>query len=212
LNPDAVRYLEATLQPEWRGIEWGCGRSTLWLAARTAELTSIESDGGWFRDVTNRALALGVTNLDLRLVEAQEGDVQQARAYVDAKPKLGPESVEYALVDGIFRDRCALRAVGLLRPGGLLVFDNANWWIPHDTDTPFSATYAVTPAAEQLMQLLAAWDLHWTSDGITDTAIWIKPGRSRPTLARDEAHAPRVPTLVRRRVRVPFGRRGGERR
>jgi SAM-dependent methyltransferase len=175
LNPDAVTYLHRTLRPEWRGIEWGSGRSTLWLAGRTAEVTSIESDRGWYERVAAQAAERRIGSLDLRLVEAVEGDEAVAAAYAEAKPELAPGSLDYALVDGIFRELCAIRATTLLRPGGLLILDNANWWIPHATETPFSATYPATPLAERLIELVGNWELRWMTDGITDTAVWIKP-------------------------------------
>jgi SAM-dependent methyltransferase len=175
LNPDAVRYLNSALRPDWSGIEWGSGRSTIWLGGRTTALTSIESNRQWYERVTAQVARARIQNVDLRLVEAQEGDEAAAEDYVGAKPELLPGSLDFAFVDGIFRERCAMRATRLLRSGGLLIFDNANWWFPPPTKTPFSASYLATPLAEELAELLRGWDVRWTSDGITDTALWTAP-------------------------------------
>jgi SAM-dependent methyltransferase len=175
LNPAAVRIVERELGPTDVGIEWGSGRSTLWLARTTAFVNSIESDRSWHDRVAADLRRNGVGNARLELVEAVEGDPERLRDYVDALPDLERGSLTYAFVDGIFRESCVLRAVDLLAPGGLLILDNANWWIPHDTDAPFSASTPATPLAGEMVAALADWPLRWTSDGITDTAIWRKP-------------------------------------
>ena len=61
--------------------------------------------------------------------------------------------------------------------GGLLVIDNINWFLDHPTHSPASR-YKKGPASPtwaRLEEQLAAWRMIWTSSGVTDTAIWIKP-------------------------------------
>ncbi len=50
--------------------------------------------------------------------------------------EIAPQSLDYALVDGSYRDECVMRALEVLRPGGMLILDNANWYIPHPTVFP----------------------------------------------------------------------------
>jgi SAM-dependent methyltransferase len=177
LNAQAVRVLERELGPTDTGIEWGAGRSTLWLARRTASLRSVESDGSWYERVAGDLRRSGVENARLVHVDLAEGESEGLDAYVNAYPELEDESLTYALVDGLrlSRESCALRAVRLLAPGGLLVFDDATWWIPHPTRTPFKPSAPSTPLAEQLVEVLEGWPVEWTTDGITDTAFWRKP-------------------------------------
>ena len=44
-NPMANRLLSTLLRPTDQGLEWGSGRSTLWLAKHLGHLTSVEDDG-----------------------------------------------------------------------------------------------------------------------------------------------------------------------
>ena len=42
LTREAVDFLASWLQPSDHGLEWGSGRSTVWLAQRVSRLVSIE--------------------------------------------------------------------------------------------------------------------------------------------------------------------------
>jgi hypothetical protein len=182
LNPQAIRVLERELGPTDTGIEWGSGRSTLWLARRTASVRSVESDESWYEHIAGELAGAGVDNVSLIHVDVTE---QGLDSYIEAFPGLEDESLSYAFVDGLdtTRERCALRAVRLLSPGGLLIFDNVNFWIPHPTRPPrksfLAAGIAVTapssPLAEQMVELLKDWSAQRTTDGVTETAFWRKP-------------------------------------
>ncbi|MEQ9323199.1 MAG: hypothetical protein RIF41_28790, partial [Polyangiaceae bacterium] len=88
------------------------------------------------------------------------------------------ESKDYVLVDGIFRDVCAKAALPAIKPGGLLVIDNANWFLPSDTSAPDSVGSSEAPRSEswrELWQAVSDWRRVWTSNGVFDTALFIKP-------------------------------------
>src|SRR5262245_41257578 len=51
LTPAAVAFLDGWIKPGDQGLEWGSGRSTLWLAARGCSLVTIEHDATWARRV-----------------------------------------------------------------------------------------------------------------------------------------------------------------
>jgi hypothetical protein len=86
------------------------------------------------------------------------------------------------LVDGVTRLRadCALACVAKLKPGGVLIVDNPNWFIPRSPKSraPNSrgpvAGYASVAWSEFARQT-ADWQCIWTTNGITDTALWLKP-------------------------------------
>ena len=46
---DSIVFLKRFLLPNFRGLEWGSGRSTGWLAERTTSLVSIETDAIWYK-------------------------------------------------------------------------------------------------------------------------------------------------------------------
>ena len=54
LTADAVRFLASWIRTSDRCLEWGSGRSTVWLAARAAAVVSIEHDREWSDRVTSQ--------------------------------------------------------------------------------------------------------------------------------------------------------------
>jgi hypothetical protein len=75
---NAAILLDSWLRPTDRGLEWGSGRSTTWLAARVAHLVVVEHDCGWHariqRELTSRGLSAKV---DRRLIEAPADQMAQ---------------------------------------------------------------------------------------------------------------------------------------
>ena len=51
LTKTAVGILDSWLSKEDIGLEWGSGRSTLWLARRVKHLTSVETNEYWFNKI-----------------------------------------------------------------------------------------------------------------------------------------------------------------
>jgi predicted O-methyltransferase YrrM len=178
LTRDACRWLEEWLCPSHVGVEWGSGRSTLWFAERVGRLTSIEHVPSWHARVKSQLENRGVRNVDyhLALLEAI-GDHGAAR-YVEIGARGPTESLDFALVDGTLRDLCTQAAMRRLRPGGLLVIDNAERYIPHGSHSP-SALHPTKAGASALWSelngTLASWPCTWTSNGIWDTALFTKP-------------------------------------
>ena len=176
LTADAISILSSVLRVSDRGLEYGSGRSTLWLAKRTGSLTSLEHSRQWYERVNAGVLRERVCNVNLKHVpaDARRSDDPYRADYVDGDPELQPESLDYALVDGIYRDACALRVTNLIKTGGLLIVDNANWFIPHSTRSPTSARTVASPGWSEFLFRVANWRLIWTTNGVTDTAMWFK--------------------------------------
>jgi len=168
----AVRLLEHRLQPEHAGLEWGSGRSTLWLAQRTARLISIEHDPGWY-DKARRGLATlpnpSATVL-LRTVEPP--------AYLEPCNALDDGLLDYVVVDGARRGECALAAIPKLRSGGTLVIDDIHRYLPSGSHAPNAlppGADLLSPVWRDVRDALAQWPCEWTSDGVRDTALFTKP-------------------------------------
>jgi SAM-dependent methyltransferase len=185
LNPGApwltsasIAILASALRHTDVGLEWGSGRSTLWFAERTRYLVSVEHSADWFARVKRELNRRRLTNVDYRLVPAREDESAGGRAqscpYVSAVADLATNSLDYVLVDGIHRGRCAHAAVDLLRSGGMLIVDNANRYLPHLSRSPESLRGAPDPTWSTFAERVAAWRLVWTTNGVTDTALWIK--------------------------------------
>ena len=68
LTPKATDIIENFLKPSHVVVEWGSGRSTLWLARRVGHITSIEGNLAWYAKVKNELEMEGLNNVDYRLI------------------------------------------------------------------------------------------------------------------------------------------------
>lgn len=124
----AIGRLEGLLEPGMKVFEWGGGGSTIFLARSGCRVTCVESSEFWCDRIRERLDQLHPhqrETVDLRFqpadpIERPEG----LDAYVDEVSRGGPWDL--ILVDGWERARCARAGAGALRPGGLLLFDNAD--------------------------------------------------------------------------------------
>lgn len=179
LTPEAIRLLDSMLRPSDVGAEFGSGRSTLWLARRCAHLTSVEDNEEWRAKVSSALAGERATHVDYQyrpLDTRQPGDQS---AYVQVARFLADESIDFALVDGLHRDYVAFYLLSKIRPGGMLVIDDVNRYLPSQTRSPASLGPTSAPATatwEQTAAALARWRQIWTSNGVSDTAIFVKPG------------------------------------
>ncbi len=171
LDKSMIAVLQSWLRPQDRGLEWGSGRSTIWFARRVASLTSIEHDPVWYVRVSEQLKLHGLCNVQIQLC-------QDETEYWSIAQRLPISSVDFCLVDGILRDRCALTAVPLIKAGGILVVDNCNWYIPNNSRAPFSRRFQDGPFSEEWVQFLSqvkSWRSIWTSNGVFDACLWVKP-------------------------------------
>ncbi|HUN36327.1 MAG TPA: class I SAM-dependent methyltransferase [Trebonia sp.] len=179
LTPAAIRLLSTLLRPTDRGAEFGSGRSTSWFAARVAALTSVEHDPRWHEAVTAVLNDRGLCNVEYILAtEDQPLDRGGESAYARAALAFPDTSLDFALVDGHYRDYSAKFIMPKLKPGGMLIIDNVNWYLPCQSKAPNSRTAALGPATgvwAEIWRELTEWRTIWTSSGVWDTAIFIRP-------------------------------------
>ncbi|MBI3090847.1 MAG: hypothetical protein HYY96_09290 [Candidatus Tectomicrobia bacterium] len=170
LTKSMTNILSSWLKPEDKVLEWGSGRSTLWFSTRVKFITSIEHDPYWYRRVSRRIQRMKLTHVDYHLCDESK--------YVERALSMQKNSLDLILVDGIRRDECAVVALSLLKPGGIIVIDNCNWFLPSASRSPNSQRYGHAPPSEswQTFQMAVGdWRCIWTSSGVTDTALWMKP-------------------------------------
>ena len=174
LTTAANEILTHWLRPSDVGLEFGSGRSTLWLSSRMSRLTSVEHDEAWYRRVRAGLEEAGRTNVEL---------LHAPKDYLGVFGSIGDGSVDFVLVDGMERDRCATEAIRVLRPGALLVIDNVNWYLPSDSHAPASRRVEQGPDGpvwSAFVESVAGWRRVWTSSGVTDTALFFKPCATAP--------------------------------
>jgi hypothetical protein len=128
----------------------------------------------------------GITNVDYRLCPCEPERVETpdwiiamfASEYVRAVDTFERQSLDFALVDGMYRSACALAVIPKLKPGALLIVDNVNWFLPSNSRAPSSRGVGDSPLSPTWEEFAAAvrhWDLQWTQNGVADTAIWRVP-------------------------------------
>lgn len=112
LHPHAVEYFEEILQPTWTVLEHGAGGSTLWLAERVKQVTSIEHDPYWRRKVRE----LAPDNVKVLSLKIADGKGVLACGH------------DLFFIDGdrLERGTCLAMVDDFVMPGGWIVLDNAN--------------------------------------------------------------------------------------
>ena len=92
--------------------------------------------------------------------------------------KINVESIDFCLVDGAYRDLCAFNMIKKITVGGMIVVDNVNWFIPcTQSSSPNTRTEADDFKSElwrDFVSTVSNWRYVWTTNGITDTGIWIR--------------------------------------
>jgi predicted O-methyltransferase YrrM len=178
LTPAANAILDSCLRKTDHGLEFGSGRSTLWFAQRVAVLDSVEHQPQWHKKVKGMLAEAGLSNvnyhLHLRDSDANPGD----SGYVRVADSIPAHSLDFVLVDGIYREFCARAALDKLKPGGMLIIDNVNLYLPCDSVAPNSIRRGEQPVSAvwaEVLEVIQSWRMIWTSNGISDTAIFFKP-------------------------------------
>ena len=159
-------------------MELGSGRSTSWIAKRCGYLVSIESDATWHNQVNKMIREKGIKNVNYIFAPLDNNSTPTQSAYLSPLGAAPPESFDFILVDGDFRDHAALMAIPKVKSNGLLIVDNANWFLPSETKSPSSVRQnekCKTVTWEEFNKQVSGWKKEWTSNGITDTVFFFKP-------------------------------------
>lgn len=113
----AVEFLEKVINKESLILEIGSGSSTIWFAEKAGHIISFEDRPRWMAIVLGALATKGIENVSLNY--RQGLDVLKPDAQFDVCLIDGPAVV------GSYRPR-SIEVVPFVKPGGYLVFDNAN--------------------------------------------------------------------------------------
>ena len=148
------------------GLEYGSGRSTAWYAGKLSRLVSVEHDAGSYARVKEELARRNVTNVDYRHIPLNHPESAGEQLSYDPVPdyvalaaEFPDESLDLVVVDGHYRSHCIAAVLAKLKPGGLLLVDDANLWPENMPPVP-----SEWPEASR------------TTNGIKFTVIWRKPG------------------------------------
>lgn len=143
LTFDAIYYIKNKLPANARVFEYGSGASTLFWLNRGAQVISIEHDLVWFTHLRNHISRQ--SRLDLRFVppvkgndsnldiadpyDYASGDIMYKeysfKQYVCSIAAFPDEYFDIVLIDGRARPSCIAHSVHKVKPGGILILDNA---------------------------------------------------------------------------------------
>lgn len=174
ITKDANNFLIQWMDKSKVGIEFGSGRSTLWLGKNCGKLYSVEDNKAWFDKISASIKEQQLTNIEYFYLDSSERNNQ----YVQKLDTFPDGFFDFVFIDGSHRDLLALKAVSKVKnKGGMVIIDNINWFLPHNTISPAS----VKPGEphynknwELFEQMVAGFELVWTSNGVSDTAFFIK--------------------------------------
>ena len=178
LTPAAIGMLDTLLRPTDRGAEFGSGRSTVWFAQRVAALTSVEHNPCWYEAVTRKLKERRASNVEYILVAEEAPTENGDGPYARTALTFPDASLDFALVDGYYRDYTAKFLMAKVKPGGLLIIDNINWALPCRSISPGTRPAGLGPKTStwgEVERALSGWRAVWTSNGVYDTAIFFKP-------------------------------------
>jgi predicted O-methyltransferase YrrM len=140
LTYSAVEELTRLLRNDMKVFEYGSGGSTLYIAPRVEELTSIEHDISWAKTVKDAIKSEGITNIEYRTIPSKSATLNGSRHqyfrstketnrdfrnYVTAINKYPDRSLDMVIVDGRARVVCVREAYRKIKPGGYLILDNS---------------------------------------------------------------------------------------
>jgi len=97
-------------------FEYGTGNSSLYWAHKGAQVWCVEHDPAWHE--TMQAKSAHLRGLALRI---------DRNAYAAAIEEVG-ESFDIVIIDGVWRNECAVAAVARLRESGFIILDNSDWY------------------------------------------------------------------------------------
>ena len=136
----AIAVLGRLVRPELAVFEFGSGGSTSWWRERVGRVVSVDHDTAWAQKTGALArpagsqCALGEVEPYLCLVEAlidtgpaNDGPTDRDyAAYLAALLEYPRGSFDIIVIDGVARNTGAAIAAEVIKPGGLIVFDNSD--------------------------------------------------------------------------------------
>ena len=162
LTEKSIQFLENFLQnhPNAKILEFGSGASTIWFAKRTSNLTSIEHSKTYFYQVREIIQNTPECNrVDYRNIK---------RPYYFVCNILPKEAFDLILVDGRERVQCITHSIKLLKPGGVMMLDNAErrrYWKSFELMSNWKTTITKQPKPDKFGFTYKNWTTQW----------WIKP-------------------------------------
>lgn len=167
-TPGAIALVDRWLGKHDTVVEFGSGRSTAWLASRAGRVVSVEHHEGWCDKVRGQLAQGGHGNAEVRLAPDEPAGYVRAADDV-ARPT-------FVVVDGRHRDACMVWAIDRLAPGGTILLDDSQRYLPHAgrfTLRSVPDTPQPTALWNELLPRINNWRRLTYSDGVNDTTLLV---------------------------------------
>lgn len=134
----AVCFLDEYLTKDMKVFEWGSGASTLFFAMRNVNCITVEHSKEWYEVLIAAMFYRDLSQKSIYLIEPENGfDSDYAsvlpeyesvnfRRYVDSISECDDGVFDLVLVDGRSRRACLEVAQSKVKPGGVLMLDDAH--------------------------------------------------------------------------------------
>ena len=143
-SSDTIHFLDQWLRPTDNVFEWGSGRSTLWLSSRVSFIKTVEHNHTWHQKLKSSIQISQIHNIDPIFIPQVD-----INSYVFSPIKAIEDlSIDFAIVDGLYRDHCALAILPKIKPGGCILIDDSHRYLPSTSYSskntwPFSIFFRV---------------------------------------------------------------------
>lgn len=175
-SPASILFFDRFLNHNMIGLEYGSGRSTFYFSKKLKYVVSIEHHEGWYSSVKKKLEENKVENVDYYLIPEEQfpENEKDLDIYLNQHNQLSSKRnfekyynkvneyadcyFDFVLIDGRSRVRCGLNAIPKLNKGGIFILDNSE-----------------RERYKPLHKALDSWPKVNTTNGFTNTTIWIKP-------------------------------------
>jgi len=178
LSPTSTLFFKKFLTKDMIGLEYGSGFSTVFYAQLVKQMEVIEHHKGWYEKIKNTLHEKQVEQIvNYHLIEPNEDTIKEIPQFLNQPNcpenfswrkryyqyfehvKTYPDDYfDFIIVDGRARVECSFNAISKLKKGGLFILDN-------------SERLRYQPVFNRLKN----WEMVNTSNGLTDTTLWLKP-------------------------------------
>lgn len=125
-----LEVLETWDMQDWELFEYGAGHSTVWFANRCKSVVSADHNPGWLDCIDARLKELNLDNVTLKyrkptlpLSIGEGGEESELVNSIDEDDKL----YDCIVIDCEYhRNTCAEHILSHIKPGGIIILDNAN--------------------------------------------------------------------------------------
>ena len=111
----AIEYLNKLDLKDKSIFEYGSGNSTVYWTRNMKEVFAVENNETWFKSVKKR-----IKNAKYQLETDKDKYINNIKVY--------KRKYDVIVIDGDFRDKCAIEAIKYLGEGGFIVLDNSDWF------------------------------------------------------------------------------------